>query len=89
MLTVTSLNLQIPGFVLTFLGFCWQVIIGSDLLYETEQAPALAAALKHRLAPGGQCLLLCPVRDLVGPLELLYVRNHVISCPIGSYSNCI
>ena len=42
-----------------------QVIIGSDLVYEHGQAQLLAAALAHRLAPGGRATLVCPVRDEV------------------------
>ena len=40
----------------------FDVVLGSDLLYEEEQAPALAAVLARRLAPRGLYISTGPVR---------------------------
>ncbi|KAK9824542.1 hypothetical protein WJX72_011185 [[Myrmecia] bisecta] len=41
----------------------FEVIIGSDIVYEAAHAELVAAAVKHRLAPGGRCLLFSTVRE--------------------------
>ena len=44
------------------LGAPWPLVVGSDLLYETRNAPWLGAALDSLLAPGGEALLADPGR---------------------------
>jgi hypothetical protein len=41
----------------------FEAVIGSDVLYEAQQAAALAATVAARLEPGGRCLLCCTIRE--------------------------
>lgn len=41
----------------------YSVILGDEVMYEPQHAQLVAAAIKHRLQPGGRALLCCAVRD--------------------------
>eukprot|EP00891_Asterochloris_glomerata_P003696 jgi/Astpho2/3696/Aster-04885 len=43
----------------------FEVILGTDILYEAAHASLVAAVLKQRLQPGGRALIACAVRDKV------------------------
>lgn len=45
------------------LGQQYPVILANEVMYELAHAKLVAAAIKHRLAPGGRALLCCAVRD--------------------------
>jgi hypothetical protein len=39
------------------------LVLGNEVMYEPAHARLVAAAVKHRLQPGGRALLCCAVRD--------------------------
>lgn len=41
----------------------YPVILGNEVMYELQHAQLVAAAIRHRLQPGGRALLCCAVRD--------------------------
>lgn len=43
----------------------FDVILGTDVLYEPDMASLVAAVLTHRLRPGGEAHICCAVRDQV------------------------
>lgn len=49
----------------------FDLIVGSDVAYETDHPALLQGVLSKRLAPGGVAILCCPVRFLAVHRELL------------------
>lgn len=72
---------------------CFDVILGTDVLYEDPMAPLVSAVLKHRLAPGGKAYVCCAVREQVRPLgsrlHNMWVCKRLVKFRRWDESRCV